>query len=79
MSLASGEMITRYRWDTIPMTNTIIRCVNQLGRGQPKRFIFTDRKGRSIVNVKLTGADWKEDQEELDEDDDLELPDAGDE
>ena len=58
------------------MTDTVIRRVNQLGRGQPKRFIFTNRKGRHIVNVDLTGVYGEEDQEELDEDDDLNLPDA---
>ena len=57
MSLASGENITRYIWDSIPMTDTVIRRVNQLVRGQPKRFIFTDRKGRHIGNVKLKGVD----------------------
>ena len=54
----------------------MIRRVNQLCRGQPKRFIFTERKGRPIGNVELTGVDGEESQEELDEDDDLELPDA---
>ena len=58
------------------MTDTVICRDNQLGRGQPKRFIFTDRKGRPIGNVELTGVDWEEAQEERDEDDDLKLPDA---
>ena len=57
MSLASGENITWYSWDAIPMTDTVIRRVNQLGRGQRKRFIFTDQKGQPIGNVKLTGVD----------------------
>ena len=79
MSLASGERITRYSWDDIPMTDTVIRRVNQLGRGQPKRFIFTHQKGRNIGNVKLTGVNGEESQEELNEDDYVELPDAADE
>ena len=74
MSLASGKNITRYSWDAIPMTDTVIHRVNQIGRGQPKRFIFTDQKGRLIGNVKLTGVDGEESQEILYEDDDLELP-----
>ena len=48
MSLASGKNITLYSWDAIPMTDTVICGVNQLGMGQPKRFIFTDQKGRPI-------------------------------
>ena len=79
MSLASGEKITRYSWDAIPITDTVIRRVNQLGRGQSKRFIFTDRKGQPIGNVELIGVYWEEAQEELDEDDDLEIPDTVDE
>ena len=79
MSLASGEKITRYIRDAITMTDTVIRRVNQLSRGQPKRFIFTDRKGRPIGIVEFKGVDGEESQEKLDEDDNLELPDAVDE
>ena len=79
MSLASGEKITQYSCDAIPMTDTVIRRVNQIGRGKTKRFIFTDRKGRPIGNVELTGVNGKEPQEEIDEYDDPELPDAVDE
>ena len=57
----------------------MIRSVNQLGRGQPKLFIFTDQNGRPVGNVDLTGVDGEKSQEELDEDDDLELPDTVDE
>ena len=53
----------------------MIRRINQLGRGQPKHFIFTDQKGRPIGNVELTGVDGEESKEKIDEDDDLELPD----
>ena len=56
------------------MTDTVIFPVNQLCRGQPKRFIFTDLKGRPIGNVLPTRVDGEEAQEELDEDDGLELP-----
>ena len=71
MSLAYGEKIARYSWDDITITDTVICHVNQLGKVQPKRFIFTDQKGQPIINVELTGVDGEESQEELDEDEDL--------
>ena len=61
------------------MTDTVIHRFNQLGRVQPKCFIFTDQKGRPIGNVDLTGVGGEEAQEELYEYDDLNLPDAVDE
>ena len=76
MSLTSGKKITRYSWDAIHKTDTMICRVKQLGRGQPKRFKFIDWKGWPIGNVELIGVDGEESQEELDEDDDLELSDA---
>ena len=79
MILASGEKITRYSWDAIPMTDTMIHRVNQLRRGQPKRFIFTYQKGQTIRNFELKGLDGEEAQEKLDEDDDLELLESVDE
>ena len=79
MSLSSGEKITRYSWNAIPITDTVIYHVNQLGRGQPNSFIFTDQKGRPIENFEITGADGEEAQEEIDEGDELDLPDAVDE
>ena len=36
MSLRSGKRITRYAWDKVPMTDTIIDRVNELGKDQPK-------------------------------------------
>ena len=60
MSLASGENIVQYSWNAIPMTDTVIRRVNQIGRGQPERFIFTDLKGRPVGNVDLAGVDGEE-------------------
>ena len=79
MILASSENITRFSLDDIPMTDTVILRVNQLSRGQPNGFIFTYWKGRPIGNVEIKGVNGEEDQEELDEVDDLELPDAIDE
>ena len=58
------------------MTDTVIHRFNQFVRFQPKCFIFTDQKGRPIGNVNLTRVDGEESQEDLDEDDDLELPDS---
>ena len=37
------------------MSETVIDRVNQLGAGQPEQFVFTDRKGRHIGDVELTG------------------------
>ena len=79
MILASGKKITRYSWDAIPVTDTVIHRFNQLGRVQPKCFIFTDQKGRPIGNVDLTVVGGEEAQEELYEDYDLNLLDAVDE
>ena len=79
MTHASGKKITQYSWDAIFITDKLIRRVNQLVRGQTKRFIFTDQKGQPIGNVELTGVVGEEAQEELDEDDDLNLLDAVDE
>ena len=59
------------------MLDTVVRQVNQLGKGQPKLLLFTARKGRLIGDqVELTGVDGTENpgpQEVLDavESDDL--------
>jgi hypothetical protein len=55
MSLSSGKKIKRYSWDEIPMPDTVIDRVNELGKGQPEQLVFTDRKGRLIGDVDLTG------------------------
>jgi hypothetical protein len=43
------------------MPDTIIRQVNQLGKGQPELLLFADYKGRLIGDqVELTGVDGME-------------------
>ena len=60
MSLKSAKRITRYSWDALPMPDTVIDRVNALGKNQPELLTFTDRKGRLIGDVELTGVDGDE-------------------
>ena len=55
MSFQTGQKITRYNWDEIPIPQTVINQVNVLGKYQPEFFIFTDRKGRQIGESEITG------------------------
>ena len=55
MSLTTGAAVTRYGWDTIPMTSSVIARVNRLGKDQPELLVFTDRKGRLIGKAEPTG------------------------
>jgi len=55
MSLKTGKRITRYSWDSIPITETVIARVEQLGRDQPEHFIFTNRHGHMIGDVATPG------------------------
>ena len=57
MSLHSTKKINRTIWDAIPMPYTVISQVNELAKGEPEHFIFTDRKGRIIEDAELTGVD----------------------
>ena len=57
MSLRSGKKITRRSWDVIPMSDAVIEWVNKLGASQPEDMVFTDRKGRLMGDVELTGVD----------------------
>ena len=63
MSLHSAKNITRRNWDKIPMPDTAIARVNELAKGEPGHFIFTDRKGHIIVDVELTGVETSGNQE----------------
>ena len=47
----------RRSWDVIPMPDTVITRVNTLGSNQPEQLIFTNRRGRPIVNVEIPGVD----------------------
>ena len=57
MSLKTGQNITSYNWDEIPIPQTMINRVNVLGKYQPEHFILTDRKGRKIGESKITGVE----------------------
>jgi hypothetical protein len=57
MSLASGQRISRRTWDIIPMPNSVITRVNELGKDQPEQFIFTNRKGRLIGDIEPNSSD----------------------
>jgi len=59
MSLITGKRITRYSWDALPMPNTGIDHVNQLGRDQPEHFIFTNCHGNPIGDVATPGVEPK--------------------
>ena len=39
------------------MADTVIDCVNELACNEPNQFIFTDRRGRPIGDVEITGVD----------------------
>ena len=45
MSL-NTKKITRYSWDEIPMPDTVIDLVNNIGGSQPEYFIFTNHRGQ---------------------------------
>ena len=57
MSLKTGQKITKYNWDEIPIPQTVINRVNVLGKDQPENFIFTNRKGRKIGESKIIGVE----------------------
>ena len=52
------------------MPDTVIACVNTLGKDQPEQLVFTDQLGRIIRDNKIPGVDPY--HNELD--DDVELP-----
>ena len=78
MRLTTGAAVTRYGWDPIPMTSSVIARVNRLGKDQPELLLFTDRKGRLVGETEPTGVDGA-DQPGQDEDleDDVGLDDEG--
>jgi hypothetical protein len=62
MSLNSMKKIVRRSWDAIPMPDTVIARVNELGRDEPEQFVFTDRSGRQIGDIELPGVDGDENE-----------------
>ena len=57
MSLNTGKKIGIRSWNVIPMPDTVITRVNALGSDQPEKCIFTDRRGRPIDDVEISGVD----------------------
>ena len=57
MALNTGKKIVHSSWDVIPMTDTVITQVNDLGSDQPEQLIFTDRHRHPIGNIKVPGVD----------------------
>ena len=55
--LKTGQKITRYNYDEIPIPQIVINRVNVPGKDQPENFIFTDRKGWQIGESKITGVE----------------------
>ena len=84
LSLTTGEVITRYAWDVLPMPNGVIERVNTLGHDQPEQLTFTNRHGAIIGDEDPAIAGVVDDEEndngddelpgELDDTDDVELP-----
>ena len=78
MSLTTGAAITRYGWDPIPMTSSVIARVNRLGKDQPELLVFKDRKGRLIGEAEPTGVDGAEQPGQAEDlEDDVGLDDEG--
>ena len=67
MALNSGRKIVWRNWDLIPMPDTLIACVNTLGRYQPKILTLADRHGRLIGDTEtpVVGANSDEDEVEF--------------
>ena len=63
MSIHLETNINRRSWDSIPIPDTIIARVNEIEKGEPETFIFTDCKVRIIGDSELTGVDTSVNQE----------------
>jgi len=62
MTLSTAKKVVRRKWDVIPMPDTVIARVNTLGSDQPELLVFTDRSGRQIGDIELTGVDGDENE-----------------
>ena len=77
MALNTGRKITRRSWDVILIPDIVINCVNTLGTGQPEILTYTDRHGRLIRDIEITGLDPNNDNDTDTAsvfDEDIELP-----
>ena len=48
MALDTGKIINRAQFTEIPMTASVIACVNELGSGEPELLTWTNRHGENI-------------------------------
>ena len=55
MALNIGKKIGRRSWGVILMPDTVITRVNALGSDRPEQFVFTNRHGRPIDDVEISG------------------------
>ena len=60
MALNTGNKIVRNSWYVIPMPDTVITRVKDIGSDQPEQLIFTDRRGRPISDVEIPVLDPSE-------------------
>jgi hypothetical protein len=80
MTLNTGKKIVRRSWDVIPTPDTVIARVNALCSIQPEQMTFTDRHGRLIGDIEISGVDSDETDDiqiqdaDPDIDDDIEIP-----
>ena len=79
MTLKTGQKITRYNWDEIPIPQTVINRVNVLWKDQPGHSIFTNKKDRKSGESETTGLKGDQNttpQMLIEEDDDLDEQDV---
>jgi hypothetical protein len=75
MALNTGKKIVRRSWDKIPMPESVLARVNELGSDQPALMTFTDRHGRLIGDVEISGVTEATDDTQIPGViDDVELP-----
>ena len=57
MALNTGKKNIRRSWDVIPMPYTVITRVKTIFSDKPEQFMFNDRRGRPIGDVKISVVD----------------------
>ena len=56
MALDTGQIINRAQFTEIPMTESVINCVNKLGSSEPAMLTWTNCRGKDIGNGPLWDA-----------------------
>ena len=60
LNLETGKKMSGYKWDQLPIPDTVIQRVNYLGKDQPKRLTWYNRHGEPIGDSpdgQLTGVE----------------------